>query len=115
MRDEEDRLLTLYRKLPPARRKTLIEFAQELAGRTNAGEKAQPLPIARSAEETVVMAIRRLTRTYPMLDRRKLMAETSHLISEHAVKGRTAREVIDELEVVFQQHFERTRVRNEAN
>lgn len=51
------------------------------------------------------MAIKRLTRTYPMLDRRKLMGPTSLLVSQHALQGRPAAAVIDELEMVFARHY----------
>jgi hypothetical protein len=60
------------------------------------------------AGETVVMAIKRLTRTYPMLDRRKLIGRTSQLMAEHALQGRAAVEVIDELEMVFERYYRDT-------
>lgn len=55
------------------------------------------------------MAIKRLTQTYPMLDRRKLLADTSKYVAQHALEGRSAVEVIDELEVVFSRHYENQR------
>jgi hypothetical protein len=54
------------------------------------------------------MAIKRLTRTYPMLDRRKLIGRTSQLMAEHALQGRAAVEVIDELEMVFERYYRDT-------
>jgi hypothetical protein len=69
---------------------------------------ASPQPEARPEGESVVMAIKRLTRTYPMIDRRKLMGPTSLLMSQHALQGRAATEVIDELEVVFERHYRET-------
>ena len=63
-----------------------------------------PQPEPRPDGESVVMAIKRLTRTYPMLDRRKLMGPTSLLVSQHA-QGRAAVQIIDELEVVFERHY----------
>jgi hypothetical protein len=55
------------------------------------------------------MAIKRLTQTYPMLDRRKLFGDTSKFVAQHALEGRPAMEVIDELEIVFAKHFEKVR------
>jgi hypothetical protein len=109
--DEEQKLLAILRRLDAGRRRTLLEFAEFLAARTGDGETAarEPLPIARPREETVVMALKRLTRTYPMLDRRRLLAETSRFIAEHALEGRPAREVVDELEAVFARQYERMR------
>ena len=111
MRDEEKKLLALFEKLDSGQQQTLIEFAGFLATRaTQDGESApsapaQPLPIARPETETVVMAIKRLTLTYPMLDRRKLFTDTSRYMAQHALEGRPAIEVIDELEVVFARHY----------
>jgi len=101
---EEKRLLDLFGTLAPEQQETLIAFAEFLVSRTasdNTAAPAQPLRIERPPQETVVMAIRRLAQTYPMLDRRKLVAETSTFMAEHALKGRAAAEVIDELELVF--------------
>ncbi|MEK6594522.1 MAG: hypothetical protein AABZ67_15725 [Pseudomonadota bacterium] len=111
--DEED-LLGHYRRLIAEQRRMLLEFAVFLAER-NAGTEVReasaqpPLPIARPATETVVMAIKRLTQTYPMLDRRQLFSDTSRHVAQHALEGRPAAEVIDELEAVFARHYETMR------
>lgn len=105
---EGKKLLELFGKLAPEQQETLMAFAEFLVTREERGSAAapaQPLPIERPAEETVVMAIKRLVRTYPMLDRRKLLGETSRFIVEHALEGRAAAEVIDELEVAFAKHY----------
>jgi hypothetical protein len=112
MRDEEEKLLALFEKLDSGQRQTLIDFAGFLATRATQdgdSEPAQVLPIARPDTETVVMAIKRLTQTYPMLDRRKLFGDTSKFVAQHALEGRLAVEVIDELEIVFAKHFEKVR------
>ncbi len=111
MRDEGKKLLELFGGLDDRQRETLIAFAEFLAARAPQGvdagpsASAEPLPIARPATETVVMAIKRLTQTYPMLDRRKLFTDTSRFMAQHALEGRPAAEVIDELEMVFARHF----------
>ena len=116
MKSEEKKLLELFGRLDDRQRETLIEFAEFLQARgTGKGVErelereevvpAGPLPIARPATETVVMAVKRLTQTYPMLDRRKLFTDTSRYMAQHALEGRPAAEVIDELEVVFARHF----------
>lgn len=115
MKGEGKRLLDLFGKLDGEQQQTLIEFAEFLAARAPLGDDAtpsapaEPLPIARPATETVVMAIKRLTQTYPMLDRRKLFTDTSRYMAQHALEGRPAAEVIDELEVVFSRHYETMR------
>lgn len=111
MKGEERKLLEIFDRLAPEQQDKLIGFAEFLAvrdaGCVDPGVVPEVLP--RPADETVTMAIRRLVRTYPMLDRRLLMAEASHSLAEHALRGRDAREVIDELEVVFTRHYERQR------
>ena len=66
----------------------------------------QPQPIPRPESETVVGAIKRLSATFPMLDRAKLLNETSVLVTQHVMRGRDATEVIEELEVLFRRHYE---------
>jgi hypothetical protein len=116
---EEQRLLALARALAPEQQRTLLEFAEFLAVRGMAGEAVgraprevpEPRHEPRPEGETVVRAIQRLTRTYPMLDRRKLLVETSRCVESHVLQGRAATEVIEELEVVFARHYEACRDR----
>lgn len=107
---DEKRLGKLYRSLGPAQQEMLLAFAEFLAGREEATGAAKeiPLPAAmpRPEQESVVKAIKRLMATYHMLDRRKLLPETSSFMTQHVMQGRPAREVIDELEIVFARHYE---------
>jgi hypothetical protein len=109
MKRDEQKLLAIFECLAPEQQDKLIEFAEFLAV-SEAGDDepvaAEPRVVPRPAQETVTMAIRRLVTTYPMLDRRRLMAEASQFLAEHALHGRAAHEVIDELEIVFARHFE---------
>ena len=119
MADETEKRLTgILRKLPAAQAGTLLEFAEFLlvrhgaAGReegkpAGATEVPAPVEIPRPAEETVVKAVRRLRATYPMLDARKLLNQTSELMTQHIVQGREAIEVIEELEILFRSHYEK--------
>lgn len=108
MKSEEQQLLEIFEQLAPEQQDKLIEFAEFLAA-TDAGRDhptaAAPEKMPRPADETVTMAIQRLVRTYPTLDRRRLMAEASRFLAEHALQGRAAREVIDDLETVFATHY----------
>lgn len=111
----QQRLLRLHRRLTPDDRAALLSFAEYLAHRaeaqrpseTETPQEVEPEAIERPAEETVIAAIRRLTATYPMVDRDALLHETADLMSSHVLQGRAAVEVIDELEVVFRRHYER--------
>ena len=108
MRDEQE-LIGWFRALSAERRALLLEFAEFLAQRAVAAEPPAPAPVParRPANETVVKAIQRLTRSYPMLDRRKLLAETARCVEQHVIHGRDAAEVITEIEIIFAQHYER--------
>jgi hypothetical protein len=109
------RLLKLYRALSKQEQASLMAFAEFLAHRAEANEDdadqvaepPQPKPIARPQRETVVAAIRRLSESYFMLDRQVLFHETAGLMSAHVLQGRPAREVIDELEQLFADHYQR--------
>ncbi len=108
--DVEKKLLTLCNRLNGEQQQALLSYAEFLAGRAPAGQApyvmaAIPRPKPKPENESVVMAIKRLTRVYPMLDRRKLMGPTSMLMSQHALQGRPATEVIAELEIIFERHF----------
>lgn len=104
----EKRVLALLREFPPETKEQVLAFAEFLSARMERPPApVEPVVIPRPAEETVVKAIRRLAATYPMLDRGKMLSETSTLMSQHVLGGREAAEVIDELERLFQEHFGR--------
>ena len=108
---DEKKLAQLFQKLPAEQRRGLLEFAEFLAAKSGAEPQhvSEPLPIARPAQESVVKALKRLMQTYPMLDRGKLLHETSHYMTQHLMQGRAAQAVIDELEAVFARHYEKLR------
>jgi hypothetical protein len=119
MADETEKRLTgILRKLPVAQAGMLLEFAEFLLERHGSVGHAEaapaaaidvpaPVEIPRPAEETVVKAVKRLRATYPMLDARKLLNQTSDLMTQHLVQGREAIEVIEELEILFRSHYEK--------
>ena len=122
-KEAEQRLIGILQKLPAVQAEALLEFAEFLlmrhgaAGReegmtTNTVETPAPVDIPRPDEETVVKAVRRLRATYPMLDARKLLNQTSELMTQHIVQGREAVEVIEELEILFRSHYEKLVVTN---
>lgn len=112
MTADERRLLRLYRALPTNRQEGLLDYAEFLHGRTQpepADTPVEPLAIPRPAQESVVKAIKRLRSTYPMLDRTKILHETSGLMTQHLIHGKAAAEVIDELEALFRRNYEAIR------
>ncbi len=57
--------------------------------------------------ESVIAAIKRLSKSYSMLNKGDMLHETSDLMSAHVLKGRPAEEVIDELEIMFLRHYQK--------
>ncbi len=118
-KSEEKRLRDILRRLPEQQARTLLEFAEFLDARAAQPVDAAGLPASQAAviplpadiprpeQESVVKAIRRLAATYPMLDRSKMLNETSSLMTQHVIQGRGRIEVIDELEIIFRRHYEK--------
>lgn len=110
MTADERKLLKAYRALSEARRVGLLDYAEFLASREaepgEADMAREPVDIPRPVEESVVKAIKRLRATYPMVDRSKILHETSSLMTQHLMHKRPAGEVIDELEILFRRHYE---------
>lgn len=108
-------LLDSYLALAESDRSTLLAFAEFLVSRPGRSMPepavpAQPTvlnPIPRPSSETVIGAIKRLSETYPMIDRKELLTESSSLMSAHIMQGRAASAVIDELEALFALHYKR--------
>ena len=108
MQANAKKLAEIFEALPEQDRKTLFEFAEFLKSRAPepAPRITDPLDIPRPEQESVVSAIKRLGQTYPMVDRRHLFNETSDLMMQHMLKGRAAEDIIDELEVLFEQKYQ---------
>jgi hypothetical protein len=110
MRDSK-RLLSMFRSLSELRQQALLEYAEFLAGKEGAeiaaAPPAEPLDIPRPEQENVVKAIQRLTRTYPMLERNEIFHLASAQMTRHLVQGVPAIEVIDELERIFAQQYQK--------
>ncbi len=102
------RLLAAFDSLTDAAQDQLVDYAEFLAERhaEPAEENAhEPEEIPRPTEETVIAAVRRLSATYHMIEKSKMLHETSNLVSAHIVQGRPATEVIDELEQLFLERY----------
>jgi len=108
LKKSEKQLLNLYRSLPEAAQSNLLDFARFLVERYPPAPQvvAEPLTIPRPSEESVIAAVKRLSATYPMLNKDTMLHETSALVAQHLIQGRHATEVIDELEMIFLQRYE---------
>ncbi len=111
LRDDQRKLLKLYAELSEQDKSSLLAFAEFLLQRSGpmhetAEPTPDPVPIPRPEVESVVSAIKRLSRSYHMLERSELLTETSSLMTAHIMHGRSATEVIDELELLFERHHQ---------
>jgi len=110
MQSDEKQLLRLFRELPEAKRQSLLDYAEFLGARESGASSEPvsqvPLDIPRPENETVIKAVKRLMQTYPMLEREKLLHETTTQVTRHVVHKDPAPGVIDELELVFKRHYD---------
>ena len=134
---DERRLGKLFRSLDAQQREALLSFAEFLSERSSGGQRESgrlpnaypgaadapevvspgvvsqvPVVEPRPAQESVVAGIRRLRRTYPMLDSGEMLNEASSLMAAHVLHGRAASAVIDELETLFAERFDAHRSRS---
>ena len=105
---EQHRLQQIFKQLPPEHQQMLLAFAEFLQTRVvlKSAPPLQPKYIPRPPEESVVEAIKRLSQSYPMLEKARMLDKTSSLMTEHILQGRDKVSVIDELEMIFEQHYE---------
>jgi len=115
---QQERILDIFEKLSPTDRDAAASFAEFLLSRSGTRvtasaplpatrtEVPEPEPVPRPAEERVVAAVKRLSKTYFMLDKSKMLGATSDLVTQHIMQGREARDVIDELERVFTDQYQ---------
>jgi hypothetical protein len=110
---QERQLLQLHATLGTAEQETLLAFAAFLASRQTVQAPIvlcpEPTLLAAPPGESVIGAIKRLSASYPMLDKKTLLHETASLMSQHVMQGRAAAEVITELELLFLQRYQQTR------
>ncbi len=110
MNNTERKLLAAFRELDAQRQSSVLDYVAFMATRNTSSpavvEIPLPLDIPRPAQESVIKAIKRLRAQYPMLEPGKLLHETSNQMTKHLIHGAPAEQVIDELEVLFRQHYE---------
>lgn len=113
----DKKLLKYFRALSTANQQTLLRFAEflvtddekidnedEISSRSSSPQ--QPELIERPAQENVIKAIKRLSKTYPMVDKSIMLNETSDLMTKHLIHGQSASEVIDQLEELFKNAYQ---------
>ena len=118
MSSREEQFLTILEQLSTSDQNTLIAFAEFLLVRSDQIQidvqetsiirtvVPEPEDIPRPEKESVVVAIKRMSATYPMINKQTMLDEISPLMSQHMMEGRDAVEVIDDMEEVFRKRYE---------
>ncbi len=118
--EQKDAFFSLLEGLSSADQAAVISFAEFLSSRGASFplpvsvhsepelpvEIPEPDSIPRPQDEKVVAAVKRLSKTYFMLDKMAMLGETSDLVTQHIIQGRDVVEVIDELEALFIQKYQ---------
>ena len=114
---QEKQLIDYYSSLSSSDKDNLLAFAEFLSQRATSNNvdkelierttQSQPVAIKRPETESVIKAIKRLTATYPMVEKENLLHSISDLITAHMMQGKKAEIVIDELEDLFLNAFEK--------
>lgn len=114
---QEKQLIDYYSSLSSSDKGNLLAFAEFLSQRVTLNNvdkelidrttQSQPVAIKRPETESVIKAIKRLTATYPMVEKENLLHSISDLITAHMMQGKKAEIVIDELEDLFLNAFEK--------
>jgi len=125
--EQEQTLLALFNNLTEQDAQTLLRFAEFLANSDSPIEIVdepetklqedepqrsvatssipQPVPIERPAEEKVVDALKRMSATYPMLEKKKILDKASALVAQHVMFGQPAAVVINQIEEMFKKEY----------
>ena len=109
MNPTEKKILAVFKKLSKADRESLQVFGEFLLSRQK-GQTLEDIPepqhTPRGENESVVAALKRLSASYPMLDKPELLNESSTLMTQHVMQGRDVNEVIDDLETLFDRFYQ---------
>ncbi len=116
MSRDDKKLASICRQLDPPSRESLLAFAEFLLSRmqtrkAEAGRQHILSPVHEPAvnNESVIAAMKRLKRSYKMLDTDSLFNDASALMSDHVMNGRPAASVISELEALFERYYQQYR------
>jgi uroporphyrinogen-III decarboxylase len=100
-------LVDLYDAMDDERKRSLCDFADYLYAQAEPVSKEVPPPddVPRPEVETVVGAVKRLKTKYHMVESMTVFSAASALMTDHMVKGRDLVEVIDEMELLFEDAY----------
>ena len=107
----ERTLLEYFNNLNESKQEQLIDFAlflnnQEQGSNDLSNKKKEPANIPRPENESVIQAISRLSKTYSMLSKTKLLAPASELLSSSVMQKADPKATIDKLEIEFKNNYQ---------
>ncbi len=108
MKPSEKALLKVFRELSKTDQENVQNFTDFLRAK-NPKPATEDLPVViipRPETESVVAAMKRLSASYPMLDKPDLLNKTSALMTQHVMQGKESILVIDEMEALFLGQYE---------
>lgn len=117
MKAHEEKMLAFYRRMDEDDQRALLRYAEFLS-QAKKGESDSPvLPdfIPPARDESVIGALKRLSASYPMLDKGNMLDQASLLVSEHLLQGRAKEEIIHEFDILFDQQYQEFIMRTKAN
>ena len=110
MKNKLREIKLLLAQLDADHQQAIVDYANFLVQRyktdSSGARDLKPEIIERPGQESVIAAIKRLKKTYYMLDTDIILNQTSALMGQHILKGREASDVIDELQSIFQAQYE---------
>ena len=110
MKNKLREIKLLLARLDEDHQQAIVDYATFLVQRyktDNSGARdLKPESIERPRQESVIAAIKRLKKTYYMLDTDPILNQISAIMGQHILKGREASDVIDELQSIFQAQYE---------
>lgn len=116
---EQKRLLTAWQLLGKEERRTVRLFAEFLSHQTdlNTTEKTTltpqtPHPIPKPEKESAVLALKRLKKTYPMIEADLALLDDASRLLLKKIMGTTDAAVIIDLEELFAQRYREWKLNN---
>ncbi|MBF0159780.1 MAG: Crp/Fnr family transcriptional regulator [Magnetococcales bacterium] len=114
---QSDQLLVLWHQLQPQQQSCLLRYArflvqeqqqppESVASSPEPAAISTPLAIERPQQESVVHALKRLKRTYPMIEADMALLNRASQMLMQKVLGTPDKEIIDQMEQLFQQCYQ---------
>ncbi len=109
MKKNEKLFLNQFKQLNELQQQSVMDFTFFLLSQQNNHEQGKiqvPQLIDKQADESVIAALKRLTATYPMINKNGVLDKATLLMSQHLLQGKEKIKVIGELESLFSEKYQ---------